>query len=239
MTLSKNKQGLEVYTRKNAIKWNSNGGADRTARPWIVRRVAELGCEGKATLLDIGSGTGRWTRQFAQYMDLVRGMDISPEMIKIARKTNSAQNIEYICGDVSRGDLGQCDIITALASLQYSKSREELNTVYAKIRNSLTNGGHFLFYVPHPIGVFAGKTKVYLTEFDSKYSYNDNFSFTSKIAMEDGTIRRGSGYHHSMAEYTSDLNKNGFRIVKMEEFFAEGEKIPNALVVDALKLGAK
>jgi len=227
---------LEVYTRENAAKWNSNGGCDDTARPWVVNQVLELAKHGKKTLLDIGSGTGRWTKQFAQGLDHVVGLDISPEMIKIAKETNPVENVMYLEGDfLAKTDLGNFDIITALAMLQHTKTREELNQVYIKIRNSLNPDGHFLFYAPHPMNIYGCNTRVSTSEFDHRYSYVDNFPFIARIAMADGTTRTGSGYHHSMQEYIGDLAKSGFRIKRMEEIIANGDKFPSALVVDAIK----
>ena len=234
------KSGLDVYTPENAVKWNLNGGADRTARPWVVEQVANLSGSGeRKLLLDIGSGTGRWTKQFGQYMNHVVGIDICPEMIRIARETNPAQNVQYIHGNFLKLIGIQFDIVTALASLQHTKSREELNEAYANASARLVPGGHFIFYTPHPIGTFARKNRVYGVEFDKGVSYNDNFPYVSKILMEDGTTRSGSGYHHSMAEYVGDLTRHGFKINKMEEFFAEGDIVPNALVVAAQKIGGE
>jgi SAM-dependent methyltransferase len=229
---------LDVYTPENAIKWNSNGGADSDARPWVVNRVAELGRQGKTTLLDIGSGTGRWTKQFAQHMDLVLGIDCTREMVRIAKKTNPAPNVKYAHGNFLNSKLNGCDIVTALASLHYFKSREELNQVYEQIRETLNPNGHFIFYAPHPVSQYAGGTKIWRTEFAPGVSYEENFPFSSYIAMEDGTTRRGSGYHHQLAEFTTDLLKHGFKILDMKEFFARDDKLPHALVVDA-KVGRK
>lgn len=226
-------KALEVYTPENAIKWNQEGGADSTARPWIVERVADLSKHGNTTLLDIGSGTGRWTKQFAEHIDFVRGIDISPAMIKIAKRTNPRKNLEYFYGDFLESNLGGCDIVTALASIQDFRTREELNQAYDQVRNTLNSNGHFIFYAPHPHGVFSGGTSLWKTKFNPKSAYTDNFPFTSKIFIANGATREGCGYHHQLAEYTADLNKHDFQIVDMQEFFAKGDRVPHALVVHA------
>ncbi len=229
---------LQVYTSENAIKWNSNGGADFDVSPWIVNRVAELSRDIEVDLLDVGSGTGRWTKQFAQYVDSVVGVDLSSEMIGIARKTNPAYNVKYIHGDFLNLSFGGFKIVTALASLQHFKTRKNLNEAYEEIRDILNPEGHFIFYAPHPHGLFYGSTSLWETDFDPNASYTDNFPFKSKILMADGTTRRGSGYHHQLAEYTADLNRHGLEIVDMQEFFAKGDRVPHALVIDA-KIGDK
>lgn len=230
---------LKVYTPENALKWDKNGGCDNSARPWIVNEVRNLSEEGKKTLLDIGSGTGRWTRQFASFLENVVGLDISPAMIQLA-KNSPLPNIQYVEGDILATNLGdKYDIVTALAMLHHTKTRKELNQVYTKIRDSLNPNGHFLFYAPHPMNVYGGNTRICTCEFDPKFSYTENFPFIAHISMEDGSTRTGSGYHHSMQEYIGDLVQQGFGIIKIEELVAEGDRIPSALVVNAKKLGEK
>jgi SAM-dependent methyltransferase len=228
-------QTLKVYTKENSIKWNQNGGGDTVARPWIVRRVAELANTGGKTLLDIGSGTGRWTKLFSKYLEQVVGLDISSEMVKTANETNSADNIRYIQGDILESAAGKYDIITALAMLQHLKNKEELNKVYSVIKDLLNPEGSFLFYVPHPMNVYTNQSRIAQYEFNKNCSYDENFPFTAKIAMEDGSFRIGSGYNHSLQEYLGELIQSGFKIIKMEELTAVGDKIPFALVVDAKK----
>ena len=226
---------LNVYSKENSIKWSSNGGCDDTARPWVVNQVRELAKQGKRTLLDIGCGTGRWTKQFASCLDNVVGLDITPEMIQIAQETNPANNLTYIEGNILTRDLGKFDIATALAMLQHTKTREELAQVYSKIKDSLNPNGHFLFYAPHPMNIYGINTSVNSSEFDRTSSYGDNFPFVAHIAMKDGTTRTGSGYHHSIQEYLGELARVGFRINKIEELISKGDKTPSALVVDAIK----
>jgi SAM-dependent methyltransferase len=225
---------IEIYSRENSLKWNSNGGCDDTARPWIVQRIKELAREGKKTLLDVGSGTGRWTRQFASTLEKVTGLDISPEMVKIARESG-AENILYLEGNILEAKLGKYDVVTALAMLQHTRSREELNQVYEKIRSCLNDCGHFIFYTPHPMCIF-GKTRIATCEFDLNSSYDQNFNYKADISMQDGSTRNGSGFHHSIEEYIGDLVNQGFVIKQMKEFISEGDKIPSALVVDAVKI---
>ena len=87
---------LKVYTKENGAKWNSNGGCDGTARPWVVNQVLELARQGKKSLLDVGCGTGRWTKQFTRGLDRVVGIDSSPQMIQISQETNQDEKVSYI-----------------------------------------------------------------------------------------------------------------------------------------------
>ena len=66
-----------------------------------------------ADVLDVACGTGVL---FEDYLKLgvgsVTGVDISPEMVKIARSNYDDPRIEVICGDIEEVDLGrQFDVV--------------------------------------------------------------------------------------------------------------------------------
>jgi ubiquinone/menaquinone biosynthesis C-methylase UbiE len=54
------------------------------------------------SLLEIGCGTGHFTRYFAEFLPFVVGLDISPAMLKEARKRNTLREIPYFMSDAFR-----------------------------------------------------------------------------------------------------------------------------------------
>jgi SAM-dependent methyltransferase len=54
------------------------------------------------TVIDIGCGLGRWCEIAARHAKSVVGIDFSEELIAMARARNTAANVEYIKGDVTR-----------------------------------------------------------------------------------------------------------------------------------------
>ncbi len=77
------------------------------------------------TLLDVGSGTGYFSRRFAGAGLHVTGVDPQPDMIRYARTQNS--NVEYINGTVQRlpFENESFDFCTAVTSLCFVSEPEQ------------------------------------------------------------------------------------------------------------------
>jgi SAM-dependent methyltransferase len=78
--------------------------------PILKEIFATLG-EGRASLLDFACGTGRITRLSVSYFDRVVGVDVSEEMLEIARSEGGPT---YVCRDITRLPLGErFSVVTA------------------------------------------------------------------------------------------------------------------------------
>lgn len=93
--------------------------------------------------LEIGCGTGTFSRLLAQRSDQVLAIDLSPEMIRLAQG-HSAQfpNIEYQTADALSYDFpaGGFDCIASIATLHHLPMREMLD----KMREALRPKGSLL-----------------------------------------------------------------------------------------------
>lgn len=172
-------------------------------------------------MLDIGSGTSRWTKLMAKNFKKVVGIDISPKMIEISRQKNYAPNITY--RQVNMFKLKtifknkKFNIITALMAVQYVKDSRELLKLFQNIYNLLNSTGHFIFLVPHPIGITVNKSKWIKFFFKKNVSYFDNFTFQSKLLLTDNSWKKVCDYFHSFGEYLNCAAEAGFRIMKIYE----------------------
>lgn len=75
------------------------------------------------------------------------GVDISPQMIALARQQEEAQppGIEYRVADAATlGDIGPFDRISAAYLLHYAESREQLNRMARTVYDNLAPGQHFV-----------------------------------------------------------------------------------------------
>jgi ubiquinone/menaquinone biosynthesis C-methylase UbiE len=73
--------------------WNHNAHYHR----YLISQIPKPSRQ----VLEIGCGTGRFSRLLAQHTEKVLAIDLSPEMIRIAQERSRVHpNIEFVKGDV-------------------------------------------------------------------------------------------------------------------------------------------
>lgn len=93
---------------------------------------------GSEKVLDIGCGTGEFTKKVAIKAKKVIGIDIAPQMIIEAQKRHTATNINYVLQDFDEMDENeQFDCIVSIATFHHL----ELKTALPKIKRLLKPGG--------------------------------------------------------------------------------------------------
>jgi ubiquinone/menaquinone biosynthesis C-methylase UbiE len=105
---------------------------------FLLEHVPE-NCE---NALEIGCGTGAFARQLAQRCRRVIALDLSAEMIRVARsRSTGVDNLEYQWADAMSWSFSQShfDFVCSIATLHHLDQRELL----VKIRHSLRPGGVF------------------------------------------------------------------------------------------------
>ena len=90
--------------------------------------------------LEVGCGTGAFSRRLAVRVKQIIAVDLSPEMIRVASSRSAHfQNIDYRCADVMSCDFAaaEFDCIITIATLHHLPLRE----VILKLRDALKPGG--------------------------------------------------------------------------------------------------
>jgi SAM-dependent methyltransferase len=117
----------------------------------FFRMVGELA--GKR-LLDLACGFGFYTRQLKQWgAAQVVGVDISPEMVRLARaqEQEDSEGIEYLVYDAAHlPQLGRFDLVTAVYLLNYAASKPLLLDMFRGAYDNLVAGGRFVAYTVNP-----------------------------------------------------------------------------------------
>ncbi len=93
--------------------------------------------------LEIGCGTGAFSRQLSRYADRVLALDLSPEMIKVAQQRSvEYSNIEYQIADVLTFDFHEqhFDCVVSIATLHHLP----LEIILQKMRSILKPNGILL-----------------------------------------------------------------------------------------------
>jgi toxoflavin synthase len=105
-------------------------------------------------VLDLACGFGFYTRLLKQHgAGQVLGIDISPEMIRLARQQEQMEplGITYQVGDaVTLPQLGSFDLVTAVYLLNYATSKEQMLGMCRSAYDNLVAGGRFIAYTANP-----------------------------------------------------------------------------------------
>ena len=121
-----------------ALAESTDGWNHNTHYHDFLLRHAPAHC---TTALEIGCGKGEFARLLASRADHVLGIDLSPEMLRIAREWSLAYpNIEYLQADVMTCDLPRCDCIASIATLHHLPLRD----VLVRLKDALNPGGVLL-----------------------------------------------------------------------------------------------
>ncbi|NSL86117.1 class I SAM-dependent methyltransferase [Chitinophaga solisilvae] len=100
------------------------------------------------SVLDLGCGDGMSSRRIKSWgAARVTGVDISIEMIRLARQTEFEEQlgIDYVTADVAgMGSLGAFDIVTTSYLLHYARTRSTLNQMVQSIYDNLKPGQLFI-----------------------------------------------------------------------------------------------
>lgn len=112
---------------------------------------ARYGAKESGLTLDLACGTGKLTVELLERGADVIGVDLSPEMLNVARENCAKKGFAplLLCQDMKELDLyGTVDLaICATNSLNYLEKNEELHRVFSLVHNFLTPGGLFFFDV--------------------------------------------------------------------------------------------
>ncbi|HEY0079614.1 MAG TPA: methyltransferase domain-containing protein [Pyrinomonadaceae bacterium] len=115
--------------------WNHNAHYHR----YLMGRVPEQ-CR---HILEIGCGTGSFSRLLARRAERVLALDLSPQMIRLAQERSKLYpNIDFVTGDALTYHLpdNQFDCIATLTTIHHLP----LESILRKIRKALQPGGTFV-----------------------------------------------------------------------------------------------
>ena len=135
MSMEKIRSDFDRLAAFDSGDWNHNNHY----HPYLLGNLPHQ-C---AQSLEIGCGAGAFARLLAARSQYVLALDLSPEMIRIARERSADfPNIEYRVADVLEWPFPaeQFDCIASIATLHHLP----LDTMLAKIKTALKPGGTLL-----------------------------------------------------------------------------------------------
>jgi ubiquinone/menaquinone biosynthesis C-methylase UbiE len=115
--------------------WNHNAQYHRR----LINQIPER-CR---NILEIGCGTGEFSRLLASRAERVLALDLSPQMIRLARESSKLYpNIDFVEGDVMTSQLpdNQFDCIASLTTFHHLP----MTDILKKTKRALKPGGVFV-----------------------------------------------------------------------------------------------
>lgn len=116
---------------------------------YLTGLLKEYGVKPGSLLCELGCGTGSMTRLLAQAGYDMIGIDLSEEMLDIARYEHpeDENDILYLNQDMREFELygTVAAVVSVCDSMNYITSEEELLKVFRLVNNYLDPGGYFIF----------------------------------------------------------------------------------------------
>jgi 2-polyprenyl-3-methyl-5-hydroxy-6-metoxy-1,4-benzoquinol methylase len=153
--------------------WGTSAGRERAnRRAALIIRAGQL--NEKSRILEIGCGTGLFTKKFAETDAHITAVDISIDLIKQAREQcKSEKRVEFICGQFEELSLPETfDTIVGSSVLHHLDVEKSVHAIFQMLKP----GGRLAFAEPNMLNpqIFAERT--FLRNY-SKYTSPDETAF--------------------------------------------------------------
>lgn len=156
------------------------------------------------TILEIGCGTGKNTAWFATKAAHITAVDLSEEMLAIARQKVQRDNIIFKPADITQpwtfADSQQYDLISFSLVLEHI---ENLSPIFEQAALHAAPDGHLYIGELHPFKQYTGSK--------------------ARFDTEQGT-QIVTCFNHNISDFTGAAKKHGFAIVDVDEYFDNNDR---------------
>jgi 2-polyprenyl-3-methyl-5-hydroxy-6-metoxy-1,4-benzoquinol methylase len=166
--------------------------------------------------LEIGCGTGKNTEWLITRGQKITAIDLSEEMLTIAKNKISNNNVLFLKVDINEDwtfTNEKYDLVVCSLVLEHI---ENIGRIFKLISEHLTKNGTFYIGELHPFKQYLG----------SKASFeNENGKHSVTV------------FTHHMSEFTNSAKQNGLAITEIKEYFDNGDltTIPRILTFKLTK----
>ncbi len=208
-------------------------------RDAIVSELRNAGICG-GLVLDLGCGTGIFTRMLAGAGYDMIGVDASPDMLARAREKSPGGEILYLCQDMRSFELYGTvrAVVSTCDAMNYLLSPEDFIQTVRLVNNYLDPGGLFIFDLNMPykfrevIGdstiAESGEEASFIWDnFYDAQSGRNEYDLTLFVRREDGLYERFLEVHeeqgYSLQEAAGFLSAGGMEFVRAYDADTGGE----------------
>lgn len=191
----------------------------------------------KAKILDLACGSGNLAIRLAKSGHIVKGIDISHEMIQVAKKKSVyIQNVSFEVEDMTRFIVEEeYDVITCTYdSINYLIREDDVKKMFAKVFVALNNTGIFIFdfnteqqYIKHHSGMFKKEIEGEIFIQKAIYKADEKIAQT-EFKFKNGEIEIHKQRPYSLIEIKEILRKVGLIFVNVHSRFNEKEVTPES-----------
>jgi SAM-dependent methyltransferase len=198
-----------MRTKKYPQGWFYN---EMLEMPSVIELLGNV--KGKK-ILDLGCGTGIYAKLLTKRGAIVKGFDISPEMIKIAKQENPGLDLKIGSAyDIPFDE--KFDIVLASLVVHYI---EDWDKMFSEIKRVLKNNGLFIFSTGNPVSEFPERVNVGKKTIKT---IGDYFKEGRKYAVWkniNGKNLKVFSYHITYETLIKRILKNGFEIIDYKDTF--------------------
>ena len=231
------------HTTANASYYNSradyydefNEATSKATNAILERLLKE---HNVSTVLDLTCGTGSQVFWLADAGFEVVGVDLSPNMINIAKQKAESRNlnIKFLEGDCRNAQVGSFDSVITIFNSIGHLTREDFTGTIRNINNNLKSGGLYIFDIFNldidSTAVVDGKK---LREIQFSTISNDGIlaSYSTYVHEEEsGLTKISEGYTNTLQVYTADelrfmLEEGGFTVLSQTDISGEAFSAEN------------
>lgn len=204
---------------------------DIRQRPDLLKFIGNI--QGK-NILDMGCGTGYFTRKLAETGAKVFGCDIEPNMLNIAKTSEQEKpiGISYDLYDVRKTlyESGFFDVVVSVGVL-FHLDREGWKSFLSESHRVLVKEGKLVFSIEHPF-LFTKysptRTSKVCWAIHKPYSdqpYEESQKFEEIYYKADGTRFSSVLWHHPLEFIINSVIECGFVIEKIKEIPIEKQDL--------------
>jgi ubiquinone/menaquinone biosynthesis C-methylase UbiE len=197
---------------------------DGDTREGAVRLLGD----GPGDLLDVGCGTGRFSKVFADHGWVVTGVDVSEDMLRFARE----RGIDAIRADASRLPFEDA-CFDAVVSLWTHTDVDDFAAVVREIARVLRPDGPFVYVGAHPCFVGPHSRFVFaqgIPQLHNGYRTFGRYGEEAPAGINTEGLRAKVGaVHLPLGEFLQTFLEAGFRLEHFEE--AQLREYPHMLIL--------
>ncbi len=186
---------IDKYGVSKPVKGGSDGASVEGVKEYATVEDSEDALnEEKNLVVELGCGTGSFTQVMKNLGYDIMGIDMSPEMLNLARQksADAGMNIMYLEQDMRELDL-YCTagtIVSVCDSVNYVLEDEEIIETFRLVNNFLYPGGVFIFdfNTLHKYREVIGDTTIAENREDCSFIWDNYYDEDSHINEYDLTI---------------------------------------------------